>query len=797
MYPITNEVKALFEAEQRQILRITGTDKNGVAINITDEDIVLNSFNLDRCSCNGEKLEVGTAIASEMTFKLDNYDGRFNSVVFEGTELFAEIGIADWTQNNPTVYWIPCGYFTCYDQPRSLSTITIHALDRMARFDKLPPAFMPWTTQGGANMTTSGGTVIEFLTSVAFPIRVVDLVTRICTLCNVPMATVSRTNSIYTIPSMPDLQQNVTFRNLIQWCAGIMCSNAWINWNGELVFSWTNSATTYKCEAANRFSSDVYENDLSFSGVSYTNTQGVTIVSGSAGYTLDLTGNYLAANGISTILPNIRTYINNFFYRPFSASVINAPYLWPMDDIQVADKTGYWRRSILTNVNFGINSTTELKSEGETVQTNSGTAPSGVTNEQGFLVEQAVDKTNRKINDATTQEAIFNSLTNNGEEQALILYNGKLYLNATYIRTGTLVADFIKGGTLTLGGLNNTNGLLKVVDTRGDEIGQLGNDGFILNKGSIDLNFGAFKVTNAGALTALNATLNGALGSTGTDIDGNIINTRIANGKIRMFGTIDDGDIQSWQPNTYLYLNVFGGSNPSSDIMASVSQFEISCLGLEQQHSGNLIILAEDGDYSHQSERGKVVIRGAEVDITDNWRNSRGQSPLLVISGSARYTPVSEYITINTKVDINGNLAVNGTKSRSVVTDQYSDRLLYCYETPSPMFGDVGEGTIGEDGKCYVWLDPVFAQTITTTQYQVFLQRYGNGECWVSERKGSYFVVEGTPGMAFGWELKAKQRGFDQKRLERNDELFTVPAQTYGEDAARHIEDLKKERISA
>ena len=143
------------------------------------------------------------------------------------------------------------------------------------------------------------------------------------------------------------------------------------------------------------------------------------------------------------------------------------------------------------------------------------------------------------------------------------------------------------------------------------------------------------------------------------------------------------------------------------------------------------------------------------------------------------------------------NLTVLGAKSRVVSTDQYSDRLLYCYETPSPMFGDVGEGTIGEDGKCYIWLDPVFAQTITTTQYQVFLQRYGSGECWVSERKGSYFVVEGTPGMAFGWELKAKQRDFDQRRLERNDEPFTVPKQTYGEDAAKYIDELRKERISA
>lgn len=460
MYPISNAVKALFESEQRQILRITGTDKNGVAINITDEDIVLNSFNIDRCSCNGEKLEVGTAIASEMTFKLDNFDGRYNSVVFEGTELFVEIGIADWTQDNPTVNWIPCGYFTPDEQPRSLSTITIHALDRMTRFDKIPPAVVPWTTKAGTNITTESGAVIEFLSNIKFPITVWNLVERVCLLCNVPLVPIPIIiNRGILIETMPVLQQDVTFRNLIQWCAGIMCTNAWIDWNGELNFRWSYNIASadYLSTTANRFSSDIYENDISFTGVSYTNTQGATIVSGSAGYTLDLTGNYLAAGNISTIMSNIRTFINNFSYRPFSASVINAPYLWPMDRIQVRDKTNITRQCLLTNVNFGINSTTELKSKGETVQTNSGTAPSGMTNEQAFLVEKATQYATDHAIDSMTQEEIFNKLTNNGQEQALILYNGRLYLNATYINTGTLVADLLKAGILRPKNGNNNN----------------------------------------------------------------------------------------------------------------------------------------------------------------------------------------------------------------------------------------------------------------------------------------------------------------------------------------------------
>ena len=114
-----------------------------------------------------------------------------------------------------------------------------------------------------------------------------------------------------------------------------------------------------------------------------------------------------------------------------------------------------------------------------------------------------------------------------------------------------------------------------------------------------------------------------------------------------------------------------------------------------------------------------------------------------------------------------GSMQVYGAKNRIIETENYAERLQYCYETPTPMFGDVGEGTIDKTGKCYVWLDDVFAETIDTdVQYQVFLQAYGEGNVYVNERSPSYFVVCGTPGLAFGWEIKAVQKGYDTVRLE-------------------------------
>jgi hypothetical protein len=443
----------------------------------------------------------------------------------------------------------------------------------------------------------------------------------------------------------------------------------------------------------------------------------------------------------------------------------------------------------LTNVNFGINGTTELQSKGETEQSNSGTKPSGATNEQAFLIEKATEVT-RTLDKSLTQEGIFNRLTNNGEVQGLILYNGKVYLNAEYIQAGTIAANLLMAAILTIGGANNGNGQIKILDANGNVIGTWDKNGISVTKGSI----------TGGTINGATLTLGGNNNASGTltvkDASGNIIGTWNNAGMTLNKGSIAGPSITiGGQNNTNGVLNVNDNNN---NTLGTIDTDGITLYGIQYDINLNERYL----NFYNKSHTHSVNVYAAGYNDNIDLILYGGPSLILTADGNtiSKQWSIGSGQLYSYDSDLklqSGNLYVGGTKSRLVSTDQYSDRLLYCYETPSPMFGDVGEGTIGEDGKCYVWLDPVFAQTITTTQYQVFLQRYGSGECWVAERKGSYFVVEGTPNMAFGWEIKAKQRDFDQRRLDRNDEPFTVPTQTYGEDAAKHIEDIRKERESA
>lgn len=64
------------------------------------------------------------------------------------------------------------------------------------------------------------------------------------------------------------------------------------------------------------------------------------------------------------------------------------------------------------------------------------------------IVDDSADSVISKMDEELTQEAIFNKLTNDGETQGIYLNDGKLYLNASYIKSGYLSANIIRTGKI-------------------------------------------------------------------------------------------------------------------------------------------------------------------------------------------------------------------------------------------------------------------------------------------------------------------------------------------------------------
>lgn len=286
-------------------------------------------------------------------------------------------------------------------------------------------------------------------------------------------------------------------------------------------------------------------------------------------------------------------------------------------------------------------------------------------------------------------------------------------LIADFITSGTMYADRIKGGILTLGGASNQNGVFKILDGSGNEIGLWNKDGLKQISGS-----SAIRISPSGEVSGI------VLDGNTKWSDGTVNNSRV---------TIDYEVIKLYEDkaepnNNTSYIDAYG-----------------------------------------------IIVQGETRNDVANYN----------IDCSA----------MNGYFD--GDLDVSGQKNRAVKTEIYGTVRQAAYETASPMFGDVGSGEIGEDGNCYIAIDPVFAATVNLEcEYQVFLQKYGSGDVWVSERTPAFFIVSGSPRLKFGWELKAKQYGYEQNRLDERRDKIKEEKETYASDGADYVQKYMEVLIS-
>ena len=128
-------------------------------------------------------------------------------------------------------------------------------------------------------------------------------------------------------------------------------------------------------------------------------------------------------------------------------------------------------------------------------------------------------------------------------------------------------------------------------------------------------------------------------------------------------------------------------------------------------------------------------------------------------------------------VSITGDgIKVHGesVKDRVIPTKNYGLRAFGAYETTEAMFGDCGTGYIGEDGKCYLPINPIFLECINRKDdIRIFLTPYGKGEIYYNEEDSlkDILLIQGTPNLKFSWEIKFIQIGHGNKDTLRFDDI--------------------------
>jgi len=581
---------------------------------------------------------------------------------------------------------------------------------------------------------------------------------------------------------------------------------------------------------------------------------------GTEDYVIELSGNEFitsdTANSVCTWLGN---QLIGLRFRNGSVTHINDPSIEAGDVAIVVDRKGREYPFLVTRTSFSASGTQTTECNAESASRNSATRFSQATkayvdarkllNKEQTIREQAIQdlvdglasKSGLYSTIETTQSGniyylhdkplladsktvwkmtdnAFGVTTNyNGSHPEQTSWNAGLTVDGTLIAQiiDTITISFSRGygGTLTLGGQNNGNGELRVLDANGNEVGRWNNLGIQLLKGIINLGSGNFTVDNQGNVNIQKGSIDIGNGQFEVDSRGNVTaKSLVADDYVYV-----DGDNNSYIKIPYTAYSSSGYTEVSSAGLKTAFSGGAVQIGTlktwssgygTQYPSGTSAIpnvLLTQGNTSNEAWRNDVFCSGIEltkVAYNEAVRNLWLSSYKIELNQASGYSTGSfafRASCADKTVAVDGDLSVTGTKNRLVRTEDYSDRLLYCYETPTPMFGDIGEGEIGEDGLCYVAIDPVFSETITTAQYQVSLQKYGEGDCYVKERTGNYFIVKGTPGLLFGWELKAKQSGYEQRRLD--DINFVKPQQEkqidYGGLAVEHIDEVNSERMVA
>lgn len=418
MYKVSQEVKNLFNKNYIQVADIT---VNGVneSFSVAENEIVQGSLSIDRYSVSNSKIEVGSAVAAELTLKLKNDDGKYDNTVFEGAEVFVKIGIKKWDAHrweNAVIHWIPCGYFTIDEPPRALSTITISALDRMILFDKTVD-----------------------ISKLSFPMTVADLLNKICTICGVTLATdIARLpNKDYQITAYPE-GQDLTYRTLLQWCAALTGTCAFMNYDGNLELKWYEQ-TDITISPSERYNSDMQENDVAITGIYFKDAANTEYIAGTDDYCLDLSSNGLLQDNVQVVLDTLYVSLKGFSYRPYTATIKSAPYIYPMDMIHYEDAKSEVHDTIITNVTFGMNLSTSIAGKGETTQKQKYSQSGGLTKQQATILEKLRENLDKAMTAKEQAQLELNRLLSNS-----------LGLNIVTIpqNDGTQVYYFCDGETL-------------------------------------------------------------------------------------------------------------------------------------------------------------------------------------------------------------------------------------------------------------------------------------------------------------------------------------------------------------
>ncbi len=255
---------------------------------------------------------------------------------------------------------------------------------------------------------------------------------------------------------------------------------------------------------------DVHTDDVQITGVRVVGEDEKTAVYGEEGYLIEVKGNPFVNGKEQEVASYLGARMVGMVFRPFSAQVLGNPLYEPFDVIMVSDRKGNVYNSVINSVSYTIGDYTRIACQAEDPLRNGSSyvsaAAQAVVEARRNAEKQLTtyDKAVQQMNQLAMNSMGFHTTVEDQPDGSRIVYlhdkpaledsktiykqtidgffistdggksyaagfdkNGNVIVNVLYAIG--IVCDWIRGGTLTLGGDNNINGIAVILDENGNK----------------------------------------------------------------------------------------------------------------------------------------------------------------------------------------------------------------------------------------------------------------------------------------------------------------------------------------
>jgi len=761
--------------------------------------------------------DIGATIIGKYTLLLQNYNDQFTDYLFEGATVIAYVGLG----LSSGTEWIRKGTYIVSDAKIHNGIVTLTCYDNLHLFAKnIPDGFL------------NAPTTLD------------ELLRHICSYCGVNLATNNLEMKNYMIRGVGE---QATFLDAVGFIAQIEGAFARCNPLGQLEIVWYEEIVNGAGLDGGTFdfiegNTSYHDGDIADGGsfnpwnlgfefnagdfidmgrfwtiVSYTNnnidiedvvltgiqiesTNGeepYSVLAGEDGYIISITNNeFITETTASSVANHLKNKIVGMRFRPLKISILGNPAMEAGDNAYVVDRKGRAVHCLLTNIDYTIGSYASVSCDAMSAVRNSADRNSAMTkaivqarkNTERML--SAYDLEMQQLTNLITQSFGLHKSEETLDDGSVIYYmhnkpllkdsdtvwkmtadafavstdGGKTW-NAGIDSSGNVLVnvlsaiginfDWARGGTLTLGGSNDAYGAMKILDANGGQIGKWDRNGIEATRADINGTLrnrdGEHGLTliNGRVYAYHNESLVGQMGSMG-----------YANSNKRGFSMSSDAD--------YLALST-GRTSGNALAIRYIINNGLNYEGYNERH-----VFEET-----------VRISGS----------------LFLGHDTTRIIGLGNSAAIVGGLIVDGAFSTTGAKNRVVGTSSgYVG--MNAVESTGAFFQDYGSGIMDKNGECFIFLDPIFADTIEAKhEYYIQLTQTSDRNVGYAKKEDGYFVVYGEAGATFDWVISAKQKGYEMDRMEKIDipdeqDFSDIPIINQGnieEIANEYLEEYEKE----